>query len=169
MIDGRSPAVLMSVRRPKLPPRVRRSWWRPVGSAAGGGSVEVVAELLAPAGVPQLRQRLGLDLADPLAGQAELAPDLVEGAGLAIDEAEAHLDDGGFAVGQGAQDLVELLLHQAVGHDFGRDRRVGVLDEVTEVAVLVVTDGRLERDWLARVALDLDDLLGRHVELLGEL
>jgi hypothetical protein len=47
--------------------------------------------------------------------------------------------------------------------------RVGVLDEVAERAVLVVADRRLEAHRLAGVALDLDDLLGRHVELLGEL
>jgi hypothetical protein len=44
----------------------------------GPASVEVVAQLLRPGRVAELGERLALDLADPLAGQAELAADLVE-------------------------------------------------------------------------------------------
>src|SRR5690606_14192580 len=56
-------------------------------------AVEVGAELLAAVRVAQLGQRLGLDLADALAGDAELAPDLLERPGLTVLEAEAQPDD----------------------------------------------------------------------------
>jgi hypothetical protein len=56
-------------------------------------SLQVVAELLAAGGVAQLGEGLGLDLADALAGHAELAADLLQGAGVAVGEAEAELDD----------------------------------------------------------------------------
>ena len=58
--------------------------------AAGAGPsqsrslVQVVAQLLRPARVPQLGQRLGLDLPDPLAGDAELLADLLERARVAV-------------------------------------------------------------------------------------
>ena len=45
---------------------------------ADGRLLEVVAQLLGAGGVAQLAQRLGLDLADPLAGHAELPPDLLQ-------------------------------------------------------------------------------------------
>ena len=56
-------------------------------------AVEVVAQLLAAVGVAELGQRLGLDLADALAGDAELPPDLLERAGLAVVEPEAQPHD----------------------------------------------------------------------------
>ena len=56
-------------------------------------AVEVVAELLAAVRVAELGQRLRLDLADALAGDAELAADLFERAGLAVLEAEPQPHD----------------------------------------------------------------------------
>jgi hypothetical protein len=53
------------------------------------GLLEIVLELPRPRGVPQLAQRLGLDLADPLARHVEVATDLLERAGPPVLEAEA--------------------------------------------------------------------------------
>ena len=47
------------------------------------GLVQEILELLAAAGVAQLAQRLGLDLADALARDVELLADLLERAGTA--------------------------------------------------------------------------------------
>src|SRR3954469_20145647 len=133
------------------------------------GLFEVVAELLAAARVAELRQRLRLDLADPLAGETELLADLVEGARLSVGQAEPQRDDRGLALRQRLEDAVELTLEQAEGDDLGGDRRVGVLDEVTELTVALVADVLLEAHRLAGVTLDLDDLVRGHVELGGQL
>ena len=53
-----------------------------------GGSVQEVAQLLAAAGVAQLAQGLGLDLADALTRDVELLADLLKRAGAAVDDAE---------------------------------------------------------------------------------
>src|SRR5690554_994219 len=59
--------------------------------------VEEGAQRLGAAGVAQLAQRLGLDLADPLAGDVELLADLLEGVvGVHVD-AEAHAQHLGLA------------------------------------------------------------------------
>src|SRR5690606_17075976 len=51
-------------------------------------SVEVVAQYLRPGRVTQLAHRLGLDLADPLPGDAVDLADLVQRLGLSVGEAE---------------------------------------------------------------------------------
>src|SRR5689334_1562694 len=61
----------------------------------GPSSVQVVPEHLRTAGVPELGHRLRLDLADPLTRDAVDLADLVEGARLAVGEAEAQPDDAG--------------------------------------------------------------------------
>src|ERR1700684_2041654 len=63
-------------------------------------SVQVVAQHLRAARVAQLRHRLRLDLADAFTGHAVNLADLVEGAGLAVGEAEAQPYDAGLAVRQ---------------------------------------------------------------------
>ena len=47
----------------------------------------------------QLAERLGLDLADPLAGDVELLADLLEGPGPPVLEPEAELEDASLAAG----------------------------------------------------------------------
>src|SRR5665811_2258979 len=84
-------------------------------------SVEVVPEDLGAARVAQLRHRLGLDLADPLAGHAVDLPDLVERLRLAVGEAEPHRDHSGLALGERVEHRMELLLEQREAHRVGRD------------------------------------------------
>ena len=64
---------------------------------------------------------------------------------------------------------MQLLLQQGEADRVGRHDRLGVLDQVTELGVAVLAERRVQRDRLAAVLLDLDDLLRGHVELLGEL
>jgi hypothetical protein len=52
-----------------------------------------VTELLAAARVAQLAERLGLDLADALAGDLEVLADLFEGVVALLADAEAHAQD----------------------------------------------------------------------------
>ena len=57
----------------------------------------------------QLGQRLGFDLADALAGDAELPADLFEGARLLAVKAETQLDDLALTVREALEDLRQLL------------------------------------------------------------
>src|SRR5450830_1096941 len=67
---------------------------------AAGLLHQVVPQLARTAWVAQLPQRLGLDLADPLAAHVELRADLLERAGAPVLEAEAELEDTALAAGQ---------------------------------------------------------------------
>src|SRR4051794_6764147 len=130
-------------------------------------SFEVVLELPAPARVPQLAQRLRLDLADALTGDVELLADLLERACAPVLEAEPQLEDTTLAAGQRVEDGFDLLLQQLVRRRLGRGERPAILDEVAEVGVLLLADRRLERDRLLRDLDDLADLLGGDHDLLA--
>src|SRR5659263_630755 len=149
-------------------------WWLVAGGTGRWTSiwlrsVEIVPEDLRPRRVAKLRHRLGLDLTDPLARDPVDLADLVERLGLTVGQTEAHRDDARLALGERVEDLVELLLQEREAHGVRRDDGLGVLDEVTELAVAVLAERGVQRDGLAAVLLDLHDLLGGHVELLGQL
>src|SRR5207245_11179447 len=88
--------------------------------ARASALVEVVAQLLTADGVPQLRQGLGLDLADALAGDAELLADLLEGASLAVVEPETHAHDLLLAIGELVESLGDRLVEEGTGGGVGR-------------------------------------------------
>src|SRR3954470_8806225 len=104
----------------------------------GGDLVQVVAQHLGTRRVAQLRHGLGLDLTDALARHAVHLADLVEGLRLTVGETEAHGDDTGLALGKGVEYGVQLLLQEREADRVGRDDGLGVLDEVTELAVAVL-------------------------------
>ncbi|KJY27708.1 hypothetical protein VR46_38800, partial [Streptomyces sp. NRRL S-444] len=97
----------------------------------------------------QLRHRLGLDLTDPLARDAVDLADLVEGLRLSVGEAEAHRDHAGLALAQRVEHRVQLLLQEREAHGVRGDDRLGVLDEVAELAVAVLAERRVQGDRLA--------------------
>src|SRR6478736_5323463 len=66
--------------------------------------VQKAPQLPAPARMLQLPQRLGLDLADALAGDAELLADLFEGVVGVHADAEAHAQDAFFTRRERGQD-----------------------------------------------------------------
>src|SRR5512142_852595 len=86
--------------------------------AVRSGGVDL--QPLGPRRVTQLVQGHLLDLADALAGQAELAADLVERALAAVVQAEAEPDDGLLALREGGQHDLHLVAQQAVGDLVGR-------------------------------------------------
>ncbi len=73
-------------------------------------AVDEGLQLAAAAGVTELAQGLGFDLADALAGDLEGLAYLFEGVFAAVFEAEAHLDDTLFARRQGPKHLGRVLL-----------------------------------------------------------
>src|ERR1700722_3626562 len=109
----------------------------------GRGSAQVLPQHLRPAGVPELGQGLGLDLADALAGDAELLAHFLQRPGMAVHQAEPELDDLLLARGQGIQDLLQLILEHDEGCGLDGHHGVRVLDEVPEVGVFLA-DGRLQ-------------------------
>ena len=89
-------------------------------------SVKVGAQLLTPAGMAELPQRLRLDLADPLAGDAKLLPNFLERSGMTVVKTKAKLEHPALAIGQRRQHAVYLLLQQLLGRKIHRSGRGAV-------------------------------------------
>ena len=130
---------------------------------------EELPEALGSLRMAELGERLGLDLTDTFAGDAELLTDFLERLGSSAVEAETQPHDLLLAVGQ----LSEHLGHGVVQHH--PRRRVGravdrlVLDEVTEVGLVLVADRRIERQRVLRVAQQLTHTIRLQLHLLGDL
>src|SRR5262249_56547245 len=98
---------------------------------------------LRPRWVPQLAQRLGFDLPDALAGDLEVLAHLLERVVRLLADAEPHAQDLLLAGRERGQDLPRLLGQVHVDHRVGGRGDRLVLDEVAEVAVLLLADGSL--------------------------
>src|SRR5688500_7037197 len=90
----------------RTPPGIKKG---PGSTPRPSNSIKIVPQLATPARVFQLLQRLRLDLADSLAGHPEVPADLLQRAGAAVFQAEAHDKHVPFALGQHVQRLVDLL------------------------------------------------------------
>src|SRR5438093_3193393 len=126
-------------------------------------------ELPAPTRMPQLAQRLRLDLADALAGDGEVLAHFLQRVLRAVAQAEAHLDDLLLARRERLEERLGLLLQVDVDNRLGRRDHVAVLDEVAQMRILLLADRRLQRDGLLRDLQDLADLRDRDVHPLGDL
>src|SRR5690348_3337720 len=80
-------------------------------------------QLSAPHRMLELPDGLGLDLSHTLARDLEDPAHFLEGIGVAVAQAVTQLDDLALAVGQGLEDLVDLLLEHLLGR--GIDRALG--------------------------------------------
>ena len=106
--------------------------------------------------MPQLAQGLGLDLANPLAGDAEIAANFFEGAELAVFQPVAQDDDPALAVGQFFQRIADLGPEQAAARQASSGAGIDVvLDEITEERVTFRANRCFKRD---RVAGDIQHL-----------
>src|SRR5438093_495362 len=109
-----------------------------------GLRLEEAPELLRERRVPELAQRLGLDLSDALAGDREVLPDLLQRVLAAVGKAEAEAQDLLLARGERVEDLVRLLAEREADDRLdGRDDLL-VLDEVAQVAVFLFADRCLQ-------------------------
>src|SRR5579871_97725 len=111
----------------------------------------------------QLAQGLRFDLADALARDREAGADLLERVIRALTDAEAQPEHLLLAWRERGEHLARVVVEVARDRRLVRRRRVLVLDEVPEVAVLVLADGCLERDRLACHLEDAPDLLRREL------
>src|SRR5437660_11346787 len=94
--------------------------------------------------MPELRERLRLDLADPLARDAELEPDLLERPRVTVEEPEPELDHLLLADRERVQDRADLLLQHREARRVDRVDRRGILDHVPGVRALVLPPRALE-------------------------
>src|SRR6266516_1942440 len=130
---------------------------------------EVVAELLAPGGMAQLRQRLRLDLPDPLPHHPKLPTNLLQRPRVAIRQPKPQLNNLLLPLTQRVQHGVELFLQQdETGGVHGHDR-IRILDEIAQMRVFLFTDRGFQADRLLRDLQDLADFLGRELHLAADL
>src|SRR5512133_2305740 len=142
---------------------------RAARDGAGRLALHEALEPLRPARVAQLSQRLRLDLPDALARHLEVLADLLERVVALLPDAEAHAEDLLLARRERGEHLPRLLGEVHVDDRVRRGDERLVLDEVPEVAVLLLADGGLEADGFLRDLEDLADLVERKLHLLRDL
>src|SRR5499426_79199 len=138
-----------------------RSWHR--------SRLEEAPELLGARGMSELAEGLGLDLAYALAGDREVLAHFLEGVLAAVGEPEAEAQHLLLAGGERVQHLVGLLAEAQPDHALHGRADLLVLDEVAQMAVLFLSDGRLEGDGLLGDLEDLAHLVHRHFHLHRDL
>src|SRR5437764_3316272 len=114
------------------------------------------------------RQRLALELTDPLAGQIELVADRLQRPRLAL-EAEAELEDPALPLGQRVERAADSLLAQRLLGLVERIGRFTVREEIAELALVVRADRLVQRDRRLGGAQRLVDVLERQARRVGEL
>src|SRR5947209_7252729 len=100
----------------------RRYWFE--------SSARVRAEPVGPLAVAELGHHLALDLANPLAGQAEQLADLIERAGLSVVEPEAQPDHLMLPLVERGEHAADVGVQQFGDHRVLRGHRLGVFDEI---------------------------------------
>src|SRR6185369_12998790 len=124
----------------KAPRRGRFRRWTGVkpGVTARSERVDEAAQLVAAAGVLELAQRLGFDLADALAGHVELLADFFQRVVRAHFDAEAHAQHFGFAWRQRIEDVLDHVAQTRLHRGLDRCGVGLVFDEVAQVRIVVV-------------------------------
>src|SRR5579871_1895697 len=117
----------------------------------------------------QLTQRFRLDLANALAGYAELAPHFLQRAAAPVLQTEAQLQHAAFAAGERSEHVLDLFLQELVRGGVRWGQGAVVLDEVAEVAVFLLADWGFERNRLLRDLNNLSHLLGRDLHAAADL
>ncbi len=116
----------------------------------------------------QLGQRFRLDLADALAGNAELAANFLERARMAIFQAETQADNLALAFGQALERFRKLLLEHAERSGIGRNDSGVVFDEVAQLRIFFLADGRFQGNRFLADLLDLAHAFRRKAHFLGD-
>src|SRR2546427_2906101 len=163
--------------RSKRPSGTKQAIWRSSKRPFGAKEAEftasrllqVIPEFLAAGRVAELAQRLGLDLRDALAGHPEPLADLFQRALVAVDQSKPQLQHAPLPRRERVEHVLDLGMQHRERRGIGWRDRLAVLDEVTEVGVLLLSDRRLERDRILRDLHDLAHLLGRDPHLLADL
>src|SRR5437016_7080869 len=96
----------------------------------------------------QLAHAFRLDLPNPLAGHTVHFADLFQRSLITVHQAETHLEDLPLALGEAGEHVAQFLLEQTVAGHFGWVFGALVFDKIADADVAVVSDRRVERDWL---------------------
>src|SRR6266436_4539128 len=118
--------------------------------------------------MPQLAQRLGLDLADAFASHGKRLAHFFQSVLRAVFQTKAHLDDLLFAWSKRAQHLRSLVLQVDVDHGLSRRDHRAVFDKVAQVRIFLFADRRFERDRFLRDLQHLAHLCDWNVHALGD-
>src|SRR5262245_32426473 len=89
-------------------------------------------------------QSLGLDLANAFARDLEASPHFVERARIAIEQAKAEFQDFSLALGQRGKDIFEVALEHREARPDRRIFGARILNKVTKIRFLAITNGSLE-------------------------
>ena len=117
----------------------------------------------------QLTQRLRFDLTDTFAGNVELFTHFFQRVvGVHIDT-ETHTQDFRFTGGQASQNIVRCGTQALGGGRVKRQLEGGILDEITQMRIFIITDWCFHGDWLFGDLQYLTDLVFRHQHALGQL
>src|ERR1700719_2303299 len=107
-------------------------------------------QLLRPRRMPQLSQRLGLNLPDAFASYRERLADFLKRVLRAIFQSKAHLDDLLLARGQRTQHLRSLVFQVDVDYGFSWRNHRAVFDEVAQMRIFLFAYRRFKGDRLLR-------------------
>ena len=113
------------------------------------GLVEEADEVLAAAGLLQLADGLGLDLADTFAGHLEDVAHLFQGVAVAVAQAVAELDNLPLAVAERLEHLGDSRAKHLLGRADSRAAGAAVGQQIAEMAVLAVAHRPVEADRVA--------------------
>src|SRR5215510_5756083 len=98
--------------------------------------------------MPHFAKSLCFDLADALASDLELPPDLFQGAAVSVHQPKPLLEDLAFTIGESFQHILDFFLQQNNRSHVAGVLGASILNEIAEVGFLALAHGRLKRDRL---------------------
>ena len=117
----------------------------------------------------QLADGLGLDLADTLTGDTEVAAHLLQRAGAAIVQTKAQADDLFLTGSQALEGLIDLLGHHGAVRCLAGGLGVLVGHEIAQGGIFFLAHGAFQAGGFLRHALDLTHALHAHIHGLCQL
>ena len=117
----------------------------------------------------QFAQGLRFDLPNALARDGELLSHFFQRVIGFFADAEPHAQDLFFARRQSRQNFAGLFLQVDIHHRIGRRDNSLILDEVAEMTVFLLADGRFEGNRLLGDFQNLADFVERDLHLGGDL
>jgi hypothetical protein len=120
--------------------------------------LEKILEIEGATSMSQQTQSFGLDLPYTLSSDSKSVAHFFERTtATVVMEAKSQLQYLPLALREITQSLPQLFLKQLAGGGLGRRRSVFILNEVSELAIVFLADGHVQRDRLLSGGHDLPD------------